>query len=717
MSVNKIVSKINNEDLIVSFFAIFFLISVFFILPHGPYVGGDWTVPQFDIHYESFSSHYVWNSNSNFGQPSAESMASWHFRIIFDILRWLGFDSNLLSKVISILILLFVASSMYSYLRYIGFRVSISLIVATLYGFSPLTFNYLTMGWVTSIVAAGCIPLFVLFFTKLIRENSKLNVYILVFVVFISSMQIQSVIWLAIAAIYVLVVNREFLSLAFIFRAFKVGLILLSIVLPWVLTYLFARYGIASISDANIIVSSASIGADNSYGVARALLMWGGLYNASYEISFLSSFNGLSLILSFGIYYSIGFYLLTNNNKNNSQLMLALFAFMIPIIIFMYIQFRFYLVDIPLIGIFRQGSRFLVIYSFFLLVLFAYSIQHIRSKSWFLYLPLAFIILLFQLLPWVNGSLIEDKEKTYAQNLFLKTYKYSSDHLLLEEILDQKSDYRAIFFPTGSLQYIQQNNKFLGAYSSMVDVHSTMSSINGAISVAGDRFTPSNSLIQKYYSSIDKLAEYPPIYDKNIDIYIFRLDHKVNNATLGTNFVNFDNKIRRRAISELFPDEYFKILFSSKNLLVFERIKKNGIVSCLPENCSLSYSRENPSKFSINLNSETSTIVFRASQDSNWFLCSHENDLNKLSLFRKVFEPFYIYNNCIKPHPLESSLNFGNKYLKYGSLIKGNDSVDLIYLPQKIYESLLILSALFIALILVFDSILSFYSKYRNIKS
>jgi len=709
-------SIFNKEDTVAIFFTLILFVALAFILPEGPYVGGDWTVPQFDIHYESFSNQFVWNSNSNFGQPSAEAMASWHFRAFFDILRWIGFDSNLLSKVISFLTLFFVTFSMYAYLRYIRFTVAISLIVGILYGFSPLSFNYLTMGWVTSIVAAGCIPLFVLYFTKLIRETSKLNGYILVLVVFVSSMQIQSVIWLAIAAIYVIAVNREFFSLAFIFRAIKVGLILLSFIVPWVLTYLYARYGIASISDANIIVSSASIGADNSYGVARALLMWGGLYNASFEIAFLSSFNGISLLLSFGVYYAIGFYLLNNKHKSKSQLILALFTFMIPVIIFMYIQFRFYLVDIPLIGIFRQGSRFLVIYSFFLLVLFAYSIDHIRSKSHYLFLLFASIILLYQLLPWANGSLVEDKDKKYAQNLFLKSYQYPNDYLLLEGILDKKSDYRAIFFPTGSLQYIHQNNKFLGPYSSMVDIHSTMSTINGAISVAGDRFTPSNSLIKQKYSSIDKLSEYPPILDKYIDIYIFRLNYKVNNATSGSEFVNYDNQIRRRPISELFPDNDFKKLFSSKNLLVFERIKKNGIVSCLSENCKLSYNRENPSKFSINLNSETSPIVFKASQDSNWLLCSQTNDINKLSLFKKIIEPFYYYNNCINPLPFESSPKFGNKYLKYDEIVNDNDAVDLIYLPQKIYDSLIMLPFLFVALIVVFDCILSFYLKFRKSK-
>ena len=186
------------KNIIILFITAIFLVLLIKVISPIKFVGGDWSTPNTLIQINTFvsSNIYLWSNTGNAFGFYQSFLTSLPIQLISKMLSLVGFYKISLFLLILSLALLFV--NQYIFLKSLKLKKLSIILGSFLFVLSPLTFNYILMGWIYVLIALSLFPLITMFFIKSVKEQKVSYALIAGILLSIALVQSQSIVWVPI---------------------------------------------------------------------------------------------------------------------------------------------------------------------------------------------------------------------------------------------------------------------------------------------------------------------------------------------------------------------------------------------------------------------------------------------------------------------------------------------------------------------------------------
>ncbi|HPL01779.1 MAG TPA: hypothetical protein PLE96_02435 [bacterium] len=350
----------------------YFLISVIFLYPiliqEGIPFKYDWMWPLFDMN-EYW--RVVFDKNS-FGLTSSLGKYANVFLSLFGLVK--------ISPNLALKIFLFLAHTISGYAFYllVSKRIEsrvVAFIAGVAYAFSPYIFIRTVVGFVYSLIAYACLPLFMHLFLN--HEKKKIVDFIWLGLLFsFIASQIQAVLLLTLLLFIIIFSQRS----KIIYRVKELLLLLVSVivvVLPWVIYLLFIGGDVQTIDGGQ--VTTLNYIANLPHSLRNVLFLSDHIITRDYFYSFARE---PIVVVGFVVFYLVSLFSLFD--KKNRPLIFSLIISSLLILPFsigptgFFTGFYIFVFNhFPLIAVFRETYHFQFLLSFNIIALFAFGLSYI----------------------------------------------------------------------------------------------------------------------------------------------------------------------------------------------------------------------------------------------------------------------------------------------------------------------------------------------------
>tara|TARA_B100001057_G_scaffold498609_1_gene606194 strand:- start:2478 stop:4658 length:2181 start_codon:yes stop_codon:yes gene_type:complete len=641
---------LDKNSIITFLFSIIIILIFYFNLPINGIMGGDWTFPYDERSFVKWIEISSWNSKSNFGDDSTLSLNMFYYKLIVNLFYLIGVPINKIQFVIVNLFFILGQISFVILLKYyLNLEKKVDIFLLNLFSlffiFSPINFNFLTIGWIFSNISYLLLPLFVFCLLKSIKKNSNKYVFFAAIIFSISLLQAQSIAWYLLASL-IFIFDRSLQKKIFLQNLVKIFLITFLLNIHWIFPILLDQQGGEKVFP-NLSKSLETTSMDINLNYFNIFKFYSTTYNGFFEYWIKEHFNYFSYFISL-IPILLIFLLIKDSNNKFYKFFLSYVFFIINSLILVNILKSSFLIEFEFLSPFRNLSRTIVIlpflFYFLIICLLIPKFKLLDKKKKYL---LIFLICLnsLNIFPWVKDlSYSKNEEINIDSKIFkLRSHELNDDyHDFYNKLYLEKNKYtRSLFFPYGSLINFSDNPLFLGSFFSVVDIYSVTSAIPGLISVGSERFSSSKSFVLDnfYYNYDTKFTKqlFKNLY--TVDLFIYRKNIPSRNIFTLNEFKNFfSNK------------KLYKLYYESKNITAYERIKKNSLLETvnlknknsnynefLDNKDKIDFIREKDSIIFIKkIDSKKDTLIFNESYSNNWCLMNVEEYQKVNFLFRKL---------------------------------------------------------------------------------
>jgi len=635
----------------------FFLL--FFNLESGIILGGDWTFPFTKESFDVWSLTSTWNSRSNFGESSILSLNSFYYKLLVKLLVNVGVPIQFIQKLFIILIFIIGQLSIlylmehYFEIRELHQKIIINLI-AIFYIFSPITYNYLQMGWIFMVIAYLLYPLFLLFLFKSLKKNPKINIFSAAIILTIALMQAQSFSWYFLLTI-IFFVDPKIDKTKLFKNILLIILITLFLNLHWLFPLFFDDNILAQVIPKDLYNTSVTKSLDSStLFFSNIFKFYGTVYNEHFEFWHNINFGIIANFLT--LIPIILILLLIKDSKQEFTKRLLIYIFFLAIGLFLINLNKDYFFNIfEFLLPFRHLSRFIIIMPFLIYFLLAYLMLEKLKISAGKYKFNTIILIVFSLnllnnFTWFNDLQFKKNQnyyKTSGKEFKLRSFEIKEDyHLFNTKVSRDKDKFtRSLYLPYGALIRFYDDTLFNSGSYSMVDMISTLSLVPGRISLGMGRYSDSKEFIQKNFVRKDHKFITKEIVEKlyTVDLFIYR-------KNINSNQINSLSEF-----SAIFQNnKNFQIYFESENLIVFEKIKKNKLVE------------------TINLSEKQIKKIFKKKVFYELYNYNYKDFTKKKIDFKRINESVIIVKKSINKN---NSLVFHESYSKNWCLIKVDQNI------------------------------------------
>jgi hypothetical protein len=353
----------------------YFLISIVLLYPiliqEGVPFKYDWSWPLFDMN----EYRRTVGNQSSFGILSALGKYANVYLGFFGILN---ISPNIALKIF--LISAHVISG-YGFYLFISKRIKfkiVAFIAGIAYAFSPYIFIRTIVGFIYSLIAYACLPLFLNIFIN--REKKKLIDFILLGLLFsFIASQIQAGVLLALLIIVIIFSEKQKIILRLKESVLLVAAILI-VILPWILYALFSS-GVSQVASGGQVTTLNYI-ANLPHSLRNVLFFSDHIITRDYFYSFARE---PIVVVGFAIFYLVA--LISVFDKKNRSLALSLIISSLIIIPFsigptgIFSNFYTFVFNhFPLIAVFRETYHLIFLLTFNLITLFALGLSYIYQK-------------------------------------------------------------------------------------------------------------------------------------------------------------------------------------------------------------------------------------------------------------------------------------------------------------------------------------------------
>lgn len=419
-------------------------IGIFLIFPvwqSGLIVGGDWTFPYTK---EQLYEFYTWSkSNWHFRDlPTGSQLQHnniYPFQLMAGLFYFLGASGIIFQKVLLSVIMVFGGCiSFFAFVKITNNRFA-SLVASIAYLFSPIFFNYLSMGWIFVLFFMAVLPLIVLLVDSYFKYGNWLPLISLGLISSIAFAQSQVVVWVPII-IFVFAISlwiSDSFALKYILRKFFMllgGVLCIVFVthMFWIIPVLSGTVDYIGIKN----ISSYDLSRFNVLNANNLIRGWGALYNAQFE----QAFNTQLVIFSFFAPIVLCA-LLLSTFKSHKYVVFSTLLILLPFVIFLSGPV---IAELPFSNIIRDFNRFIVLSNFGYALAIALLFSKINSTG---FRVLGLGCLLISIHPFLGQTLFNWAD-TQAANTSLRFLNVPDKEV--EEQIDQFAGQKNLLLPTGA---------------------------------------------------------------------------------------------------------------------------------------------------------------------------------------------------------------------------------------------------------------------------
>jgi len=480
--------------LIRSWQVIFLLIfiGIFLIFPvwqSGLIVGGDWTFPYTKDQLYEF---YTWSkSNWHFRDlPTGSQMQHnniYPFQLMAGLFYFLGASGIVFQKVLlSVIMFLVGCIGFFAFVKITNNRFA-SLVATIAYLFSPIFFNYLSIGWIFVLFFMAVLPLIVLLVDSYFKSGDWLPLISLGLISSIAFAQSQVVVWVPLIIFIFAIslwVSGSF-ALKYILRKFfmLLGGVLCIVFIThmfWIIPVLSGTVDYIGIKN----ISSNDLSRFNVLDASNIIRGWGTLYNAQFELAF----NTQLVIFSFFAPIVLCA-LLLSTFKTNKYVVFATSLVLLPFVIFLSGPV---IAELPFSNIIRDFNRFIVLSNFGHALAFALLFSKINSTG---FRVLGLVCLLISIHPFLGQTLFNWTD-TQGANTSLRFLNVPDKEV--EARIDQFAGQKNLLLPTGGHIGSINDPRFKKSFAEISDFDANFSQNTAGIYIS-DKSPPLTSNFAKQY--------------------------------------------------------------------------------------------------------------------------------------------------------------------------------------------------------------------------
>lgn len=694
---------------------LFFLL--FFSIPKGIIVGGDWTFPFSNFHLEEFFNITTWNKQ-NFGSESSLSLNLTLFKIIILFLNKIGIDIIYIQKILIFIISLsgyLFFSLLGNYLCNISLNSKFLKLISFCYVLAPISFNYLQMGWILSFIAYCFLPGFLYFFLKYVEHEKTYYLTISILIFCFSIMQVQAVLWYYIILI-LFYFNHRFYNRSYIKKL--IIFFILSTLLNsfWLIPSILSNFYFSPELLNNVSKLSTTSGIDASLNSDYLLRNLGSLYNLNFETSLNLLLPTKYFVLITSIPFIIIFYFIFRLDKISSFSFIIFFSIIFFYFVLLTIKlFPEFFYSAEIFSIIRHKGRFIVLTSFLTFLLIIYLHQEILKKQ--IKLGIIFntliILLLINLIPWTKDFLFKNEHTTnqYLRYLPIRTINIDEDYdKFYKKIKNDKDINSVIYFPHTVSIRVNDDIRFYKSFKNFTDQYSALSPKPGNLYF--NERTEQDILINNIFFN-NTLNGTKYLYNN--------LLHDVDLFVLRKNIIT-EKFLTEAEFKNIFNNNNFEIYFENRKLIAFQKKNINTSLFQLTEILNINENNllRNNNYHSYNNQREENQILEYSTILNHIYKIKIEDKLlnyNKL-VFRQKYHPGWkvLCSNQKKLFKYLTPLNLiKNRSYEYNKQIifLNNDQCKnyfIIFIPEIIFYFFLIFSILILSMLIL----KSFYEFKKN---
>jgi hypothetical protein len=465
-------------------YVLLLLVGLVLVLPiwqQGLITGGDWIFPYTNLQLQEFynSAHKSWT----YREIPTGTQVLHHNLYLLEIFAGLfvfaGVSGIIFQKIFLSLIIVSICVSSY----FLFYKVSKSSIASALgcitYLFSPIFFNYLSMGWIWVLLFMAILPLLLLLIHNYFIKHDYGALIVLGLVTSVLFAQSQVVFWvpltlLAYAVSYYLYIgnNNENIFVRFVVAVSIVMSIVFLIHMSWIIPMLIGSDSSALVSGG---ISKYDFGRFNEVNVSYLLRGWGSVYNEQYELSYNTI---LSIFSFYPVFILIG--LLVSVRKKSQFTYLAVLLVLIPFLVF---SFRYIIQDLPFANIIRDFNRFIVLSNLGFALAVTLFFAHFSKKK---FRMLGLVIILISAYPFFNGSLFKWMPELVKDT---KVRFLTVPQNEIETVMEKYAGSKNLLFPTGGHVGTCRDKRFTAPFAETPDFDAQFSPFASGI-YASDKSAP-----------------------------------------------------------------------------------------------------------------------------------------------------------------------------------------------------------------------------------
>ncbi|MEK9155689.1 MAG: hypothetical protein AAB360_00095 [Patescibacteria group bacterium] len=412
----------------------------------GFIIGEDIAFPLTKIQtYKSLQmAFYAWDFNSIVAFRNQTVGFDLSRQLVNNAMSLIGLGGEVHIKLLILTLFALAGYSFFNFLRYLKFGYPVAALMAVFYVTTPVMFNYAIIGWFYAILFLGIAPLAAKYFIEAVANGNNRAVVITSFLIAISFLQPQSLVWLNI------------ILLAFTYYRYKtagspgriikvllsVNIIALLLLSPTLLQQIF--FSDEGVAGSEYVFATTSRGTTLNFYPLNIIRLWGSLYNMQYE-TIINNY-GLSL-LSFLVPLLV---LPTLFIKERRRLIVSLWLVaLVPLEMYYLSLHREVLLNIPFSNVIRDLARFSVLSVFAFSVLIALAVDHfwLSYRKYRIAIILLFTIWITYLVPWWSGELAAWEHRA-GNDSRLTTKIFPPEAYRAEEFMArQEADIKVLYLP------------------------------------------------------------------------------------------------------------------------------------------------------------------------------------------------------------------------------------------------------------------------------
>jgi hypothetical protein len=479
------------------FLVLIAFVSVFILMPiwqPGIIVGGDYIFPYTNSQLGEFykMGNLAWSYDKTPLGSQIEHNNLFPIHLFSGIFYFFGLSGIVFQKVLLTIIVLTACISSYILLLRISRQNFAALIGSFIFIFSPIFYNYFSMGWVWVLLFMALLPLKLILIQEYFENNKYSAIIMLGLLTSISFAQSQVIFWTPLILVFYAISFTFDRSQSHIYILKKTIIALLIVILSVSITHI--SWILPLIIDAFNSEPSTLLKGISSYDNARfnsttlhdLVRGWGSIFNSQYEIAYSSKLEFLTFLPPIIVATQFFF-------KDSALLKYKIFSLLLVLTPFFFFAFKDILIYIPFMSIIRDLNRFIVLLQFGFAISISIFFAQKQIKP-FLKVILS-ILLLCLAHPFISGSLfdwsIEQGKGQSVRHLEIPQNQ-------VEEILKKYNGQKNLLLPTGGHIGTINNPLFKNSFSELADFDSYYSPFASGI-YTSDKSTEIESKFAKYF--------------------------------------------------------------------------------------------------------------------------------------------------------------------------------------------------------------------------
>jgi len=466
-----LLNKIRNNPLFKQWHLAFLLaiISYYLLSPvwqSGILVGGDWIFP-----YTQEQLYEFYNNSKTYWHfrelPTGSPLPHhniYPFELLAGIFYFFDISGIAFQKILISIVTIGVGLISFYAFNKITKNSFASLLAAIAYLFSPIYFDYLSMGWIFVLLFMALLPLIVLLVDSYFNNAQSKTLIAIGLITSIAFAQSQAIVWVPLVVITFAISHWVSGTVSIGKVLSKLLILLIGIMSIVFIVHMFWIIPAMSGASAYEGAKSISVYDFSRFNVLNALNLirdWGGVYNKQFEIAFNSDL----LLFSFFSPIVLGLLFIRNVRSNRY----AVFALLLVILPFALFLAGAMIAELPFANIIRDFNRFMVLSNFGYALAIALVFAKINSIGFRL---LGLICLLISVHPFLDQSLYQWNE---SQGINTAPRFLNNPDNEIEKRIDQYSGSRNLLMPTGAHIGTLNDRRFKNPYAELADLDASFS--------------------------------------------------------------------------------------------------------------------------------------------------------------------------------------------------------------------------------------------------